>query len=129
MINPEGKNILFNKLLRCPRLFGNVRPLPENKVLQPGLTEFVGAVNDGEYGAVAFDFISPHDFTRAKKGWFFFDDEYVCMGAGIETPTRALSVVSTVNQTLLAGEVLVAREGARESLDKGEPMLNNRGGL
>ncbi len=93
---------------------------PENMVLMNGVTSFVGAVSDGEYGAVAFDFISPHDFTRARKGWFFFDDEYVCLGAGIETPTRTLPVVTTVNQALLKGEVIVSHGGAKETLKKGE---------
>ena len=98
---------------------------PANKVLMTGVTGFVGAVTDGEYGAVAFDFISPHDFTRARKGWFFFDDEYVCLGSGIETPTRNLPVVSTINQTLLKGEVTVAQGRAGETVEQGEHILNN----
>ena len=60
-------------------------------------------------GAVAFDFISPHDFTRARKGWFFFDDEYVCLGAGIESPSRKFPVLTTVNQARLNGEVTVSQ--------------------
>ncbi len=97
---------------------------PENKVLMPGVTGFVGAVTDGEYGAVAFDFISPHDFTRARKGWFFFDDEYVCLGSGIETPTRTLPVVTTLNQALLKGDVIVSHESTKETLDKGVHLIN-----
>ena len=93
---------------------------PENKVLMNGVSSFVGAVTDGEYGAVAFDFISPHDFTRARKGWFFFDDEYVCLGAGIESPSRELPVVTTVNQVLLKGEVIVSHGNGKETLKKGE---------
>jgi chondroitin AC lyase len=98
---------------------------PANKVLMTGVTGFVGAVTDGEYGAVAFDFISPHDFTRARKGWFFFDDEYVCLGSGIETPTRTLPVVSTLNQALLKGDVIVSHESTMETLDKGVHLINN----
>jgi chondroitin AC lyase len=98
---------------------------PENKVLMPGLTGFVGAVTDEEYGAVAFDFISPHDFTRARKGWFFFDDEYVCLGAGIETPTRTLPVVTTMNQSLLKGDVIVSHESAKQTLDRGVHLIDN----
>lgn len=93
--------------------------------MMPGVTGFVGAVTDGEYGALAFDFISPHDFTRARKGWFFFDDEYICLGSGIETPTRTLPVVSTINQTLLKGEVIAAQEGVGETVEKGEHILKN----
>jgi chondroitin AC lyase len=92
---------------------------PANKVLMNGVTGFVGAVTDGEYGAVAFDFISPHDFTRARKGWFFFDDEYVCLGAGIESPSRELSVATTVNQALLKGEVMVSDGAQVDTLETG----------
>ncbi|MBT33508.1 MAG: chondroitin lyase, partial [Thalassobius sp.] len=55
----------------------------EDDVQKPGLTDFVGAVTDSMYAAVAFDFRSPHDDVKAKKSWFFFDDIYVCLGAGI----------------------------------------------
>lgn len=96
---------------------------PANEVLMTGVTEFVGAVTDGEYGAVGFDFISPHDFTRARKGWFFFDDEYVCLGAGIESPSRELSVVTTMNQELLKGEVLVSDGIGERALERGDHGL------
>lgn len=99
--------------------------LPGEKELQKtGVTAFVGAVTDGEYGAVAFDFISPHDLTRARKGWFFFDDAYVCLGAGIETPTRTLSVVTTINQSLLKGDVIVSDLNGANTIEKGEHQLD-----
>jgi len=98
---------------------------PANKVLMNGVTSFVGAVSDGEYGAVAFDFISPHDFTRARKGWFFFDDEYVCLGSGIESPSRTLPVVTTMNQALLDGDVIVSQGTRTETLKKGEHEIEN----
>ncbi len=68
----------------------------------------MGAVTDGLYGAVGFDYISPHDFIKARKAWFFFDEEYVCLGAGIEARS-GYPVATTLNQTLLKGEVGVAR--------------------
>ena len=98
---------------------------PENKVLMTGVTGFVGAVCDGEYGAVAFDFISPHDFTRARKGWFFFEDEYVCLGSGIESPSRELPVVTTVNQALLKGEVIASHGAIKETLEEGKHEIEN----
>ncbi|MCB0840411.1 MAG: chondroitin lyase, partial [Bacteroidetes bacterium] len=58
--------------------------LPSHEEIQQlGLTDFVGAATDGQYGSVAFDFRSPHDPLIARKSWFFFDEEYVCLGAGI----------------------------------------------
>lgn len=98
---------------------------PANKVLMTGVTGFVGAVTDGEYGAVAFDFISPHDFTRARKGWFFFDETYVCLGSGIESPSRTLPVVTTINQALLKGGVKVSYGGTEETLEKGKHQIKN----
>ncbi len=54
-----------------------------DEIQKLGETDFVGAVTDGKYGAAAFDFKSPHDPLIGRKSWFFFDDEYVCLGAGI----------------------------------------------
>lgn len=87
-----------------------------------GVTDFVGAVTDGLYGAVAFDFISPHDGTKARKSWFFFDEEYVCLGAGIASYTN-LPVATTVNQVLLRSDVSIMREGKEERLAEGERQL------
>ena len=71
----------------------------ENEIQKPGLTDFVGAVTDGKYGAAVFDFKSPHDPLVARKAWFFFDKEYVCLGAEI-TSGSDLPVVTTINQCL-----------------------------
>ena len=68
-----------------------------------GTTSFVGGVSDGHYGMAAFDL--ERDGLRARKAWFFFDDEYVCLGAGIVGPGRK-PVVTTVNQCHLKGKVV-----------------------
>jgi chondroitin AC lyase len=80
---------------------------PENQIQKTGLTDFVGGVTDGIYGAVAFDFISPHDLVRAKKAWFFFDDEYLCMGTQIQSDNRENAVATTINQCSLDGDVTI----------------------
>ena len=95
----------------------------EDEIQKNGLTEFVGAVTDGLYGAVAFDFISPHDLLKAKKAWFFFDEEYLCLGAGIQAGTR-LPVATTINQCLLLSEVLVLNKDEKSVLRKGEHEFN-----
>lgn len=92
---------------------------PPSEIQKPGLTEFVGAVTDGYYGVVGFDFISPHDLIRARKSWFFFEDAYVCLGAGIESENYSLPLVTTMDQTLLKGDVMVDRGQGIEKLDKG----------
>jgi len=87
-----------------------------------GLTDFVGAVTDGLYGAVAFDFKSPHDLLEAKKSWFFFDEEYVCLGADIKSLAN-LPLATTVNQVLMRSEVIVKQGGSVKKLPRGNRQL------
>jgi len=95
----------------------------ENEIQKKGLTEFVGAVTDGNHGAVVFDFKSPHDPVAAKKAWFFFDSEYVCLGAGISAKSK-LPLVTTLNQCLLHGDVLVKTANQQTVMQKGESQLD-----
>ena len=83
-------------------------------------TSFVGGASDGRYGVSAMDF-SKQD-TRAKKAWFWFDDEWVALGAGIASNYEA-PVVSGINQTLLNGEVLIdGKRSAKESQKLENPL-------
>ena len=93
-------------------------PSPD-KVKILGVTDFVGAVTDGTYGAAAFDFKNQTDTLAARKSWFFFDEEYVCLGAGISTD-RELSVVTTLNQVLLRSDVIVSAGSTISAIEKGE---------
>lgn len=70
---------------------------------QDGSNAFAGGVSDGVYGASAY--VLDYDSLEAKKSWFFFDDEIVCLGAGIKSNT-AENITTTVNQSWLNGEVL-----------------------
>lgn len=93
-----------------------------NQIVKKGKTGFVGAASDGQFGAAAFDFDSPHDPLKARKAWFFFNDEYVCLGTGIYSESE-YPVATTLNQCLLNGNVVV-KEGTRQhSLDKNEHHL------
>lgn len=98
----------------------------ENQIQKEGMMDFVGAVTDGLYGAVGFDFISPHDGTRARKSWFFFDEEYVCLGAGIQG-RAALPVVTTLNQCFLEGDVTIGNRNTKKVVSKGEHVMNEAG--
>lgn len=68
------------------------------QVLNPPV-RFAGAVADSVYGAVAFDFISSRGPLTARKGYFFFDDEYVCLGSGINSD-YPYHIVTTLEQCL-----------------------------
>ena len=96
----------------------------EHEIQKYGTMSFVGAVTDGLYGVVAFDFISPHDPLQARKSWFFFDSEYVCLGAGIKSQTNN-PVVTAINQCHLRGEVVVGVAGTAQTQARGERPLDN----
>jgi chondroitin AC lyase len=96
----------------------------EREIQKLGLNDFAGAVTDGKYGAAAFDFKSPHDPLCARKSWFFFDDEYVCLGSGI-SGDRQLPVVTTLNQCLLRDDVTVFSNNKKTVLETGENELEN----
>ncbi|XWW45095.1 chondroitin lyase [Fibrella sp. USSR17] len=98
-------------------------PSPE-EIQKDGLTDFVGAVTDGLYGAVAFDFKSPHDLVEAKKSWFFFDEEYVCLGTDIKSKPN-MPVVTTINQVLMRSDVQLMQHGTVQRLPTGSRSLDN----
>ncbi len=98
-------------------------PAPD-EIQKEGLTDFVGAVSDGLYGATAFDFKSPHDNLDAKKSWFFFDDEYVCLGSGINSRPN-LPVYTTINQVLLRSDVSVMQNDKIKKIPKGNRNMDN----
>lgn len=94
----DWQKVSGTTVVQKPELYG------PTEIQKDGLTDFVGAVTDGLYGAVAYDFRSPHDFVSAKKSWFFFDDEYVCIGTDIKSSQR-LPVFTTINQVLMKSDV------------------------
>ena len=93
-----------------------------NQIAKKGKSDFVGAVSDGDYGAAAFDFSSVHDPLKARKAWFFFNDEYVCLGAGIQS-TADYTVATTLNQCLLNGNVVAKTTSGQKTLSRGEHNL------
>lgn len=95
-----------------------------NEIARKGLTDFVGGVTDGRFGAAAFDFKSAHDPLKARKAWFFFDTEYVCLGSEI-TSESEYKVFTTLNQRILTGEVLVKSRKDLATLEKGYHALQD----
>lgn len=114
----DWQKISGTTIVQKPELY------PPTEIQKEGFTDFVGAVTDGLLGAVAFDFISPHDFVKAKKSWFFFNNEYVCLGAGIQA-NRQLPVVTTINQVLMRSDVTVSQNDKTETLAEGNRELEN----
>jgi len=61
-------------------------------------TDFAGGVSDGSYGAAGLDL--RRDGATGRKGWFFLDEEVVCLGTGIAGD----GVRTSVDQRLAEGE-------------------------
>ena len=113
----DWQKISGTTVLQKPKLHG-----PED-IQKKGLTRFVGAVTDNLYGAVVFDFKSPHDMVEAKKSWFFFDEEYVCLGTHIRSESK-LPVATTINQVLLKGDVTIMQDGNKAVLPQGNRVTD-----
>ncbi len=97
---------------------------PSSQIAKKGLSEFVGGVSNGEFGAAAFDFKSVHDPLKARKAWFFFDHEYVCLGAAINSSAE-YPVATTLNQCLLNKDIVVKTKNGSQILNKGEHNLKD----
>ena len=114
----DWQKISGTTIMQKPKLYG------PDEIQKDGLRDFVGAVTDGLYGAVAFDFKSPHDLLEAKKSWFFFDDAYVCLGTDINSDPD-LPVATTINQVLLRSDVTVAQDEKVKVIPKGKRELQD----
>lgn len=91
----------------------------DNMAHHVGARAFTGSVSDGNYGMAAMDYAREPVPVRAKKSWFFFDDEIVALGSGITSSSRH-PVRTSLNQVLLNGEVVVKdRFGATQRLSLG----------
>jgi chondroitin AC lyase len=98
------------------------RPLKRINNRRKGSRPFAGGVSDGLCGVSAMEF--ERDGLTAKKAWFFFEGEVVCLGAGI-TSTNAFRVITSVNQCLAEGPVTVKRaDGAVAALQAPEKLVS-----
>lgn len=66
-----------------------------------GLNDFAGGVSDGIYGANGY--MLNFDNLQAKKAWFFFDNEIVCLGTDIKSDEPE-HITTTINQCWLKGD-------------------------
>jgi len=89
-----------------------------------GTSTFAGGASDGMYGAVAFNYSRLN--VAAKKSWFFFDNEYVALGAGINATAATAPVITTLNQTLQNGTVTYANTvGTTQTLTSGAVTMSD----
>ncbi len=73
-------------------------------------SNFVGGVSDGKEGIAVMDYV--RDGVLAKKAWFIFNDQIICLGAGISSES-GIPLATTVKQTFLNGKVIVKTDSEK----------------
>ncbi len=82
---------------------------------EAGSTSFVGGVSDGEYGLTTYNM--DYNDVKAKKSYFFFDKEIVCLGTGINSNSDE-NITTTINQCWLNGDTKVSIDSKTENVKK-----------
>ena len=85
-------------------------------------SDFVGGVSDGRNGLAAMNYT--REGISAVKSWFYFDDAVVCLGSGISTD-QDKEVTTSINQSLLKGDVIVSQKGKKSTLKNGSRNFEN----
>jgi chondroitin AC lyase len=78
---------------------------------------FVGGVSDGFFGISVMDFEKM--MTKAKKSWFWFEDEYVSLGTSIESWHDSV-INTTINQSLAKQNIRIDGHEMLESSFSGD---------
>lgn len=101
----------------CPQM--EKIPLAQSWVAM-GKNPFVGGVSDGMYSAVAYRYADDYQGidSEARKAWFMFDREIVCLGSAIGSRGKA-PLRTTVNQCLWEGGASVVEDGRERKISKG----------
>lgn len=119
-----------------------------NSYIHSGRSAYAGGVTDGLCGVTAFDMINdealyaynddvgelgtpipqgdrlPNLDYGARKSWFLFDKEIVCLGAGIYSG-HAEPVYTTVNQCRRVGTPVVFSNGSAQNQGDGSQNYSN----
>ncbi|MFR9166634.1 MAG: polysaccharide lyase family 8 super-sandwich domain-containing protein [Dysgonomonas sp.] len=100
--------------------------IPQEPSNSKGRTYFAGGVTDGVYGASGYIYADTYKGinTSARKGWFYFDDEVVCLGAGINS-TNSYAITTSVNQALLDGTIYFSNNGQESTQGKTVTTYDN----
>lgn len=86
-----------------------------------GSTAFVGGVSDSIYGVTCYDM--DYNEVKAKKAWFFFDKEVVCLGTEISSASTE-NITSTINQCWLNGKIKICANGKVSDVKKSKESDN-----
>lgn len=83
---------------------------------------YAGGVSDNTYGACGM-MLQRRGIT-AHKSWFYFDDEFVCLGAGINQTDGKAVVFSTLNQCNPSGKTQYSVGGEIADLDTSKTITD-----
>lgn len=99
-----------------------------------GTSNFAGGATDSLYAVSAYFYDDKYEDvthtnqpainTSARKAWFFFEDEIVCLGNDIKS-TNQYQINTTVNQCHLNGDVTISSGGNETVLEKGSYTYND----
>lgn len=109
--------------ITCPQV--DEIPMSESDWQQKGEAIFAGGVSDSIYGASGYQYYDTYKQvnTGARKSWFFFDNEIVCLGD--VTSTSLFDVNTTINQCRLKGQDVLVNDGQQTTtLARGEHNFN-----
>jgi chondroitin AC lyase len=102
----------------------NVSLQPASSWGVPGTATYSGGVSNNTYGCEAFSYSQGN--VSALKSWFYFDNEFVALGAGINAPNATSPVITTLNQCLLTSSVTYATtSGGTQTLSSGTANSGN----
>jgi chondroitin AC lyase len=90
---------------------------------KPGNAVFAGGVSNGNYGVTTY-FMDNQEYnvnTEAKKSWFMFGEEIVCLGAGIKS-MATVNVNTTVNQCMQNGGAYAKQTGSESYVSIGSTV-------
>lgn len=91
-----------------------------------GTSTFAGGVSDSLYGVTAYAYMDTYaDInTGARKAWFFFDDEVVCLGTGINSASNK-EICTTVNQCLASPDKKIIISSSKKQITLKEETLEH----
>ncbi|UNY98084.1 polysaccharide lyase 8 family protein [Zhouia spongiae] len=100
-----------------------LKEIPQRKAWQVlGTSHFTGGISNGAYGSHTYRL---DDYgIQAKKSWFFFDDEIVCLGTDIRSDSLK-NVITTVDQALSPNSVSIKEHRKIKHITGGTFKFNN----
>ena len=81
-----------------------------------------GGVSNGKNGVIAYEHC--YKGVKARKSYFFMNDVLLCLGTDI-TSDAPEEVVTTVNQCLFTGEMVVGKEEGTTSVYRENVSVKN----